>query len=214
MDTITAFFSGKPTEQITQNVLGKLLSYQSPSGLVSGYIVEAEAYLGARDSAAHAYQGRRTAANEALYGAPGTIYIYTLHGQYMFDIAVQPKDEPQGILVRGLEPVEGIDIMTKNRGKTGSELTNGPGKLMSAFGIHDKQWNLTMINAGPIKIDLTTGRQPQQIVSSARVGVSQRGDATDAPYRYYVKGNPYVSGMKKRDVDLKTHGWTDEPLGN
>lgn len=207
MTTIEGFFSGRPTEDMTKAILGKVLSYQSPQGLVSGYIVEAEAYLGAHDSAAHAFKGRRTASNEALYGAPGTIYIYTLHGQYMFDIAVQPAGEPQGILIRGLEPLQGVTIMTENRGKTGPEISNGPGKLMSAFGIHDKQWNLTMINEGPIKLDIEAGRQPRKIVSSARIGVSKRGSATDAPYRFYVAGNPYVSGMKKRDMDVQTLGW-------
>ena len=207
-DELKTFFSGRPTADITKAILGKRLSYQSPQGLLSGIIVEAEAYLGQEDSTAHAFNGRRTPANEALYGEPGTIYIYTLRGQYMFDVAVQEKDNPQGILVRGLEPVDGIDLMTENRqGKTGSDISNGPGKLMQALGIQSKALNLTMVNAGPLSIDLEHGRQPKEIVTSARVGVSKRGDWTEAPYRFYVAGNPYVSGMRKRDMDLDSHGW-------
>ncbi|HBF75082.1 MAG TPA: 3-methyladenine DNA glycosylase [Lactobacillus sp.] len=207
MTTMAEFFSGRSTETISRELLGKLLSYESPKGLVSGYIVEAEAYLGVADSAAHAYEGRRTKANDALYGAPGNIYIYTSRGYYAFDIAVQEKGEPQGILVRGIEPKDGLDIMMANRPKSGSELTNGPGKLMQAFGVNDLHWNNTMLDQSPFKIDLQDSREPLRIATSARIGVSKRGGQTDAPYRYFVAGNPYVSGMRKRDMDLETHGW-------
>lgn len=209
MITMAEFFSGRSTETVTRDLLGKLLCYRSPKGLVSGYIVEAEAYLGVADSAAHAYQGRRTKANDALYGAPGNIYIYTSHGYYAFDIAVQSEGEPQGILIRGVEPKDGVSIMMANRPKTGSELTNGPGKLMQAFGVNDLQWNNTMLDDSPFSIDTQDSRAPVKIVSSARIGVSKRGGQTNAPYRYYVAGNPYVSGMRKRDMNLDTHGWQD-----
>ncbi|MFC6254656.1 DNA-3-methyladenine glycosylase [Secundilactobacillus hailunensis] len=207
MTTMAAFFSGRATVDITRDLLGKLLRYESPKGLVSGYIVEAEAYLGAADSAAHAYQGRRTKANDALYGAPGNVYIYTSRGYYAFDIATQNQGEPQGILIRGVEPKAGLDIMQANRPKAGSELTNGPGKLMQAFGVNDLRWNNVMITDSPFKIDLQDQRVPAQIQSSARIGVSKRGGQTNAPYRYYVAGNPYVSGMRKREMNLATHGW-------
>lgn len=207
MTTMAEFFSGRSTEIITRDLLGKLMRYESPKGLVSGYIVEAEAYLGVADSAAHAYEGRRTKANDALYGAPGNIYIYTSRGYYAFDIAVQREGEPQGILVRGVEPKDGLDIMMSNREKSGSELTNGPGKLMQAFGVSDLHWNNTMLENSPFTIDLQDTRQPAKILTSARIGVSKRGGQTNAPYRYYVAGNPYVSGMRKRDMNLETHGW-------
>lgn len=209
MITMAEFFSGRSTETVTRDLLGKLLRYRSPKGLVSGYIVEAEAYLGAADSAAHAYQGRRTKANDALYGAPGNIYIYTSRGYYAFDIAAQSEGEPQGILIRGVEPKDGLSIMMANRPKTGSELTNGPGKLMQAFGVNDLHWNNTMLDDSPFSIDLQDSRTPVKIVSSARIGVSKRGGQTNAPYRYYVAGNPYVSGMRKRDMDFETHGWQE-----
>ncbi|MCH5462403.1 DNA-3-methyladenine glycosylase [Lactobacillus sp. LC28-10] len=209
MITMAEFFSGRPTEMITRDLLGKLMRYESPKGLVSGYIVEAEAYLGAADSAAHAYEGRRTKANDALYGAPGNIYIYTSRGYYAFDIAVQSKGEPQGILIRGVEPKEGLGIMMANRPKNGSELTNGPGKLMQAFGVSDLHWNNKMLDDSPFTVDLLDTREPSEILTSARIGVSKRGGQTNAPYRYYVAGNPYVSGMRKRDMNLETHGWVN-----
>lgn len=207
MTFLDEFFSGRPTQEITRDLLGKLLCYQSPQGLVSGYIVEAEAYLGVADSAAHAYEGRRTKANGALYGAPGNIYIYTIRGYYAFDVAVQPAGEPQGILVRGIEPKDGLAIMQQNRPKSGSELTNGPGKLMRALGINDLKWNNTMLNEGPISIDFEETKTPAEIATSARIGVSHRGGQTNAPYRYFVAGNPYVSGMRKRDMDWESLGW-------
>lgn len=207
MISLEAFFSGRPTPEIAQAVLGKTLTYDGPHGLVGGVIVEAEAYLGPKDSAAHAYKGHRSAANEALYGAPGTIYIYSQHGKFMFDIAVQEKDNPQGILIRGLEPTIGIEQMAEARGKTGPEIANGPGKLMDAFDIHDKTLNLQLLNAGPLQLELVGGRTPANIATTARIGVSQRGSSTDAPYRFYVAGNPYVSKILKRDVDHEHHGW-------
>lgn len=207
MTTMAAFFSARSAGNITRELLGKLLRYESPQGLVSGYIVEAEAYLGVADSAAHVYKGRRTKANDALYGAPGNVYIYTSRGYYAFDVATQAQGEPQGILIRGVEPKDGLDIMQANRPKTGSELTNGPGKLMQAFGVTDLRWNNVMITDSPFKIDLQDQRVPAQILTSARIGVSKRGGQTNSPYRYYVAGNPYVSGMRKREMNLATHGW-------
>ncbi len=111
------------------------------------------------------------------------------------------------ILIRGVEPKDGLDIMQANRPKTGSELTNGPGKLMQAFGVTDLRWNNVMITDSPFKIDLQDQRVPAQILTSARIGVSKRGGQTNSPYRYYVAGNPYVSGMRKREMNLATHGW-------
>ncbi|WP_282801501.1 DNA-3-methyladenine glycosylase [Secundilactobacillus kimchicus] len=207
MTALADFFSGRPTPEIAQAVLGKQLIYEGPSGPVGGLIVEAEAYLGPKDSAAHAYRGHRSPANEALYDEPGTIYIYSRHGQYLFDIAVQEKDNPQGVLIRGLEPTIGVAQMAAMRGKTGPEISNGPGKLMAAFGIHDKALNRQLLNAGPLQLKLVGGRVPARIATTARIGVSQRGNSTDAPYRFYVAGNPYVSKMLKRDVDQKNHGW-------
>jgi len=206
MSELTAFFSGEPTELIASKLLGKTLRYQTNQGVMSGYITEAEAYLGQNDSAAHAFQGKRTPSNEALYRDPGTIYIYSIHGRYMFDIATQEAGVPQGILVRGLEPVDGIELMRQNRSREGYELTNGPGKLMQALGIQDKSLNLISLDEAPLTIQLT-GKIPAKVGESSRIGVSQNGNGTLLPLRYFVAGNPYVSGMRKREMDLENRGW-------
>lgn len=201
------FFNHRPTEEIARKILGKQLVYHSRQGILSGYIVETEAYLGEKDSTAHAYQGRRTPANEALYGPPGTIYIFTLRGYMMLNVITQNPNTPQGILIRAAEPDYGREIMEGNRGITGFGLTSGPGRLTQAFGIRDKSLNLKPMGTAPLFIELEGGRIPEHIVASPRIGVSRRGDSTFDPYRFFVEGNPYVSGMKKRDMNLITHGW-------
>lgn len=205
------FFTGRPTQEIAQDLLGRPLLYRSPAGLVGGWIVETEAYLGQADNAAHAYQGHRSAANEALYGPPGTIYIYERRGLFMCDIAVQDAEVPQGVLLRGIQPVWGLDVMTKNReGRPVGELTNGPGKLFRAFGVRDKALNLHNLADAPLTILLGDEWQsrPRQIGSSARVGV-RTGGWHDRPYRFFVAGNQWVSKTPKRSW-ATDQGWLKE----
>ncbi len=201
------FYSSSTTDQISREMLGMLLTYDSPKGLVGGWIVETEAYMGQKDSAAHAFKGRRTASNEPLYGPPGTVYIYSIHGRYLLDVAAQEKDIPQGVLIRAVEPIIGLDIMEQNRTKHGVDLTNGPGKLMEAFGIADKKMNMEIFGDSKLNIHQQDKKIPAHIEESNRIGVANQGTWATKPLRYFVKGNPYVSGIKKRDVDLKTHGW-------
>lgn len=201
------FYSSSTTDQISREMLGMLLTYDSPKGLVGGWIVETEAYMGQKDSAAHAFKGRRTASNEPLYGPPGTVYIYSIHGRYLLDVAAQEKDVPQGVLIRAVEPTIGLDIMEQNRTKHGVDLTNGPGKLMEAFGIADKKMNMEIFGDSKLNIHQQDKKIPAHIEESNRIGVANQGTWATKPLRYFVKGNPYVSGIKKRDVDLKNHGW-------
>jgi len=207
-NTIGEFYTGRPTEQIARELLGHELVYKTPAGTMSGWIVEAEAYLGEQDTAAHAFNGRHTAANAALYDAPGTIYIYILRGYYMFDVAAQPEGTPQGILIRGIEPHLGLDLMQQNRDKPVPDVTNGPGKLMAALGIQSKDLNRTMLGANQLTITPDVTRQPKHIAATSRVGVSA-GSWQDRPLRYTVAGNPFVSGSRKRDWDRENHGWQD-----
>ena len=203
---IGAFYTGRPTADITRDLLGHELIYTTPAGTMSGWIVEAEAYLGEQDTAAHAFNGRHTAANAALYDAPGTIYIYVLRGYYMLDVATQPAGIPQGILIRGIEPHRGLDLMRQNRAKADQTLTNGPGKLTAALGLQSKDLNRTLLGAHNLTITPTATRTPRQVTATARVGVSA-GDWQDRPLRYLVAGNPYVSASRKRDWDRTHHGW-------
>lgn len=209
MDYLTYFTSGK-TAAITKDLIGRPLTYNDGSQCLGGYIVEAEAYLGKKDRAAHSYGGHRSPANEGLYREGGTIYIYAQRQYFFFNVATQEYNEPQGILIRAIQPVWGLDQMVKNRGgKSGVLLTSGPAKMMQAFGIHDKKWNLHTLTDSPFQIDLNDQhqRRAKQIKTSARIGVSQsEREWANKKLRYYVAGNPYVSQMKKRDYQ-SDYGW-------
>lgn len=202
------FYQTGTTDQIAQNLLGTTLNYVTSQGItLSGLIVETEAYLGEVDTAAHAYKGRHTAANDPLYGPPGTIYIYSIYGHYLFDVATQTQGVPQGVLVRAIQPIQGIEQMELNRHQTGISLTNGPGKVMAALGINNLSLNGGLANQAPLFIDLSKRKQPRQIQHSSRIGVEHQGDWADRPLRFFVAGNPYVSKIRKKEVDAINYGW-------
>ena len=203
----TNYFTNRPTDEITRDLIGRPLIYNVGKEKLGGYIVEAEAYMGKDDRAAHSYGGHRSPANEGLYRRGGTIYIYAQRQYFFFDVACQEENEPQGILIRAIEPVWGIE---NRNGKSGVLLTNGPAKMMQAFGIHDKNWNLHFLSDSPFIIDLEDKhRKPaQEIIANKRVGINQSDPIwANKKLRYYVAGNPYVSDMKKRNY-AKNNGWT------
>ena len=202
-----AFFTGRPTTAIAQALLGTTLLYRNPTGMVTGgLIVETEAYLGANDTAAHAYNGRRTAFSEPLYRDPGTLYIYRLRANYLLDIVTQPAETPEGVLIRAIEPTVNRDQQLTNRGKSGVQVTNGPGKLMQALGIQDQTMNLMALTDSAVSIDLTNTATPQHIQALPRVGVNAEAASGQLPLRFVVTGNPYISDSRKRDWHAD-HGW-------
>ena len=203
------FFTGRPTTKIARDLLGRFVRYDGPDGMTGGYIVETEAYLGENDSASHAFNGRRTGYSESLYGQPGDIYLYQIRGHYCFDIVVQDEDEPQGILLRAIEPAVGVDLMTAHRKMPGVNVTNGPGKLVQALGIHSRDLDGQPMESSPLRVELDRAKIPRKIITSARIGVNMRGKDGAKPQRFTVVGNPYVSGMRKREMDLNKHGWKD-----
>ncbi|MFC6181798.1 DNA-3-methyladenine glycosylase [Lactiplantibacillus daowaiensis] len=195
----TAFFTGRPTTEIAQALLGTTLLYRTPTTIVGGLIVETEAYLGTHDTAAHAFNGRRTAFSEPLYREPGTLYIYRLRANYLLDIVTQPAETPEGVLIRAIEPTINQAQLLANRHKTGVQVTNGPGKLMQALGIQDQRMNLMPIADSALSIDLSDTRQPQTIQAVPRVGVNPEAASGQLPLRFIVAGNPYISDSRKRD---------------
>lgn len=197
------FFINRPTPEIAKDLLGRTLSYNNGSEVLSGTIVEAEAYVGSQDRAAHSYGGRRTQANEGLYGPGGTLYIYAQRQYFFFDVATQEKDIGQGVLIRAIDPLTGIETMVKNRhGKDGVLLTNGPAKLMQAFGVTSRKWDQHLISESPFEIDLNHKRKIKKIMALPRIGINQSDPIwAKKPLRFIVSGNPYVSDMKKRNID-------------
>lgn len=183
-----SFYRGRGTEEVARSLLGKLLVHETPEGLVSGRIVETEAYLGAVDPAAHTYRGP-TKRNQAMFGPPGCAYVYISYGMhYCFNTVCQETGTGEGVLIRALEPVDGLELMRKRRGHVQDHnLANGPGKLCQALGIsldvngHPLQTSpLYILDAEPVP----------QVVTALRVGIRV---GVDLPLRFYVADSPWVS---------------------
>lgn len=198
------FNTDLPTEELAQQLLGCLLIKETEEGVTSGWIVETEAYLGEMDQAAHSFGLRKTPRLEAMYQSAGTIYIYQMHTHTMLNIVAKEAGNPQGILIRALEPHSGVELMEQRRNMSGLGVTNGPGKLTKAMGITREDYG-TSISEPPLYLSSDQRRIPKNIIDSPRIGIPNKGKWTDEPLRFTVGGNPYVS-RKKGTVDLDL-GW-------
>lgn len=190
-----SFYTRPDTIQIAKDLLGKTMVVPTAGGRrVSGMIVETEAYCGVADKAAHSYNGRRTARNEITYAIGGHAYVFFVYGMYyQLNIVTHTKDEPHVVLIRGIEPLEGIEIMRERRGaRKDNNLTSGPGKLCIAFGI-DRGLNGEDLLGD--KIWLEKGREfsESEIAVGKRIGIDYAAEDAEKPWRFWVKGNQYVS---------------------
>jgi DNA-3-methyladenine glycosylase len=182
---------------VSKGLLGKILVHESSDGITAGLIVETEAYLGPEDRAAHSSGGRRTARNEVMFGQKGHAYVYFIYGLYhCFNVtAGEVPGKPEAVLVRALEPVMGEDIMAKRRdaikGKA-VNLTNGPSKLCMAMDISKLQ-NMTDLTTPPLYIEDASSVPQENIVKATRIGIDYAGDWKNKCWRFYIKGNMYVS---------------------
>jgi DNA-3-methyladenine glycosylase len=201
-----AFYERDPLK-VAKDLLGKTLVYESPEGISSGKIVETEAYLGPEDKASHAYQNRRTGRTETQFGPKGHAYIYLIYGMYYcFNVtAGRIPEKPEAVFFRALEPLEGIELMKKRRpsakGKN-ANLCNGPSRLCMAMGLSKKQ-NGADLCKPPFYIRddaVTVGED--QIVQTTRIGVDYAAEWKTRPWRFYVKGNPFVSIKAKNQPAL------------
>lgn len=183
------------TKEIAQNLLGKLLVHEKDGKRVSGFIVETEAYLGIEDMAAHSFGGRKTERTYAMFQEAGTLYVHVMHTHVLLNIITQEKGVPEGVLIRAIEPFEGIGIMEENRIKHGYQLTNGPGNLTKALGITMKYYGESIFGK-QVFIDESFSRKPKKILSSPRIGIANKGIWTEKELRFFVEGNPYVSRRK------------------
>ena len=185
-------FYDRETEQVARDLLGAVLRTETSDGVASGRIVETEAYLGEHDAACHAASGR-TARTHWLYGPPGTAYVYFIYGMYWcFNAVTRAVDLPSAVLVRAIEPLEGIDLMRERRGnpRRDHDLTNGPGKLCLALGITGDM-NGFRLDDSPITISEGVSIPDDQVEVTPRIGITR---AAAWPLRWLVRGNPYVSG--------------------
>ncbi len=189
------FYEREDALQISKDLLGKILVVPDENGeRVSGKIVETEAYLGEPDKAAHAYKNRRTKRTEILFGRGGFAYVFLIYGMYyQLNIAVGKEGIPFCVLVRGIEPLEGIGIMRERRGKMkDTNLTSGPGKLCIAFGI-DKSFYGEDLLGKRIRLEEGDKIPENEIDSGKRIGIDYAEEYAEIPWRFWVKNNPFVS---------------------
>ena len=163
------------------------LIHDSSEGRLEGRIVETEAYL-SDDPACHAYRGL-TPRNAAMFGPGGRWYVYTIHRRWCMNVVTAPEGVAEAVLIRAVEPREGIETMQRNRGRTElRELCSGPGKLCQAFGV-DRSFNATDAVHGPLRIE-ESHAPPAQIITTTRIGISQ---GEDLPYRFLEAGSRFIS---------------------
>jgi DNA-3-methyladenine glycosylase len=194
MRPLSSRFFARPTLEVARDLLGRTLLVYGSGGFCGGRIVEAEAYIGEEDPACHAHRGR-TPRNQVMYGPPGHAYVYFTYGNHwMLNFVTETDGFPAAVLIRAIEATTGLTRIRKRRPRAQREhdLTNGPGKLTAAMGITGRD---NGVRLGEQRI--AVGGRPSrgiQIVTSGRVGVSE---GSDRPWRFFVRGNPWVSAYRR-----------------
>jgi len=189
----------QPTLRVARALLGKTLVHDGPEGRTAGRIVEVEAYRGPADRAAHSSGGRRTPRNEVMYGPPGYAYVYFIYGMYFcMNVVCQPAGVPEAVLLRALEPLEGVELMRRQRELAeGPEwrLCRGPGALCRALGIGRAENGADLVR-GPLRIVDAPPVPAARVARTARIGVAYAGADAARPWRFLVRGSPAVSGPR------------------
>ncbi|XP_040296808.1 DNA-3-methyladenine glycosylase isoform X1 [Bufo bufo] len=198
-------FYNKPCIDLAKSFLGQILVRRLPDGTeLRGTIVETESYLGGEDEASHSRGGKRTERNVAMFMEPGTIYVYQIYGMY-FCMNVSSQGDGAAVLLRSLEPMEGLDTMRRFRNAKRNvqkplkdkELCNGPSKLCQAFAIEKNFDRRDLANDQSTWLEAGPEIPEEDIVSCARIGISNAGEWTRKPLRFYIKDNKFVSVRDK-----------------
>jgi DNA-3-methyladenine glycosylase len=190
MEVLPRSFYERDVARVARNLLGKILVHREREGMTSGMIVETEAYYGEGDPASRASRGR-TPLNEIMWGRGGLAFVYMVHANWLFNVVAEPEGVPGAVLVRALEPLEGIELMRRRRQvEDDLELTSGPGKLTKAMGISRRHHGMDLTDPNG-ELVITRG-EPRRflIASSHRIGVSSD---LRRKLRFYLEGNPFVS---------------------
>ncbi len=193
-----ATFASEDVLMLSKYLLGKLIVSQVDGQYTSGMIVETEAYRAPDDKACHAYQNKRTPRTETMFAQAGTAYVYICYGMHhLFNVVTAPKDIAHAILIRAIEPIDGLDIMSQRRQMDSSkkEMVNGPGKFTRAMGISKNFNEINLCDQrSPIYLEDRGIRiKESEIVEGPRVGMSTAGHSSNWPWRYRIKGNQYTS---------------------
>ena len=188
-------FYNRDTIKVAKDILGKVIVRKTKQGNMAGRIVEVEAYkFGEHDKASHASKGC-TLSNQVMFGENGFAYVYFTYGMYfMLNVVAKKKTDHAGaVLIRGVEPIDGIKHMIRNRkGKDDINLTNGPGKLSQALQINKKLNNYDLTKKGKLFI-VDSEKRMEKVLSSGRIGISMD---VEKEWRFYLDGNAYVSKYK------------------
>lgn len=202
MKKLTRAFYEQDSVTLAKKLLGKYLVHDIGQERLVGKIAEVEAYMGPEDKAAHSYNNRRTPRTEIMYGPGGYAYIFRIYGMYnCMNVVASKKDKPQAVLIRAVEPVSGLDgIAARRYGKRFSELkkgeiinlTNGPGKLCEALGIDMSHYGEDLCGRR-LYIAEDSNEAGFEITATKRINIDYAEEAIDYLWRFYIKGNPFVS---------------------
>ena len=181
---------------VAEDLLGHYLVRQTERGKIVAKIVETEAYCGVTDKGCHTFGGRRTERTEAMFLPGGHAYIYMIYGMnFCLNVVTSPKDDPQAVLIRAVEPVKGLELIRENRKGIIKEtdLTNGPGKLAKALLIDKNLNGCDLVKGKELFLEKNPDLGDFSIVSTARVNIDYAGEFKDKPWRKYIEGNRFVS---------------------
>lgn len=207
MKKLTREFYNRDTREVAKGLLGKVLVREKDEQKLKSKIVEVEAYMGPTDKGAHTYGGKRTKRTESMYGMPGTTYIYLIYGMYnCLNAVTREEGTPEAVLIRAVEPMEGLEEMSFNRFKKSlselkkreiRNLTNGPGKLCMALDI-DRSLDREDLLGDIIYIIEPEIKEKFTIIESKRVGIDYAEEAKDYLWRFYIDESEYVSIKDKK----------------
>jgi len=190
-------FYDRGTLDIAKALLGKYIIHNTTDGRTSGKIVEVEAYIGSKDAASHAYNDKYTSRTKVMFGQGGHVYVYLIYGiYYCLNIVTNKEGYPEAVLIRAIEPIDGIDLMKKRRGTDKFlNLCSGPGKLCIAMGISKVQNGIDLCGEN---LYLLSGEtiSPECIISTPRINIDYAKEARNYPWRFIIKDNPFVSKGK------------------
>ena len=193
-------FYARPVLEVARDAIGKIVVHASDEGVAAGRIVEAEAYRGPEDLAAHSARGRRTRRTEVMWGPPGHAYVFLLYGMHWaFNLVTTAEGAPHAVLVRAVEPLPPLELICRRRGMAAyrRELTNGPGKVCAALGLDGRHYGLDL--CGPtLFLAEGVGTRKPRIGRSPRINVDYAGAWAKRPWRFYERGNRFVS-VRPRD---------------
>ncbi|MBF4505335.1 DNA-3-methyladenine glycosylase [Flavobacterium sp. JLP] len=195
-----SYFLNNDVIFLAKDLLGKVLFTQIDGKITAGVIVETEAYFGVQDKASHAYGGRRTDRTETLYSQGGISYVYLCYGiHHLFNIVSSVEGEPHAVLIRAIEPLIGKNIMELRRNMSADKaaISSGPGSAAKALGI-DRSFNRKDLNGDEIWVeDHGLRYADNEITAVPRVGVAYAQEDALLPWRFFIKGNKYVSKPNK-----------------